>query len=177
MARKLLIVSILLLLTSVSFAQKKKKDREKKGQTEANSTYNEIGATLPPLNFYRRDGISLTEKDLNANAPLIIMLFNPTCEHCEQQAKIFQQHLSWFKDTELLLMAAEHMGPYLGYFVSNTGSDKYPSLQIGLDSSNFIKNTFRYESLPQINVYDKQRKLVKVFTGITPIDSLKPYIQ
>lgn len=177
MQRKLLIVTCLLTLSIVVYGQKKKKSNKQQETTTQIQGFKEIGAKLPPVRYYRRDGVYITNADLNNDAPLIIMLFNPTCEHCEEQARLFQQHLSSFKETKLLLMAAPAMGPYLGYFVKNTQSDKYPSLQIGLDSSDYIQNTFRYETLPQINVYDAQHTLVRVFNGSTPIDSLKPYIR
>ncbi len=177
MPRNLLIVACLLLTTTPGLAQKSKRDKSKKTVSTTEQNYKAIGANLPPLKFYRRDGVYLTEKDLKKDAPLIIMLFNPTCDHCEDQTRLFQKHLGIFTNSTLLLMAADKMGPYLGYFVNNTGADNFPSLQIGLDSSEYINKTFRYESLPQINIYDKQRKLIKIFTGLTPIDSLQAYIQ
>lgn len=176
MQRKLLIVGSLLLFAMVAFAQK---GRKKKNATAeyTGTNHTAVGAALPTIRFYRRDGAMITNEDLKAKVPTVIMLFNPTCEHCEDQARLFQKNLSKFSDANLLLMAADRLGPYLVHFVNATGSDKFPSLQIGVDSSEYINKTFRYEGLPQINIYNKQQKLVKIFSGITSVDSLQRYME
>ena len=74
-------------------------------------------------------------------------------------------------------MAAPNMKDYFVFFENVTKVSKHPEINVGLDSAGFIDKTFVYQSLPQINIYDKERKLVKVFTGDVPIDSLKPYIE
>jgi hypothetical protein len=47
---------------------------------------------------------------------------------------------------------------------------------VGIDSSGLVNQTFLYKLLPQVNVYNKERKLEKVFFSDVPIDSLKSYI-
>jgi hypothetical protein len=121
MPRKLLIVACLSLLAFSAFAQRGKKAREKSvPAASAGNNYKELGAELPPLRYYRRDGVVITDKDLKPDAATVIMLFNPTCEHCEDQARLLQQHLADFRDANLMLMAADKMGPYLSYFVNTT---------------------------------------------------------
>jgi len=178
MLRKFSVIVGLLSVCMVALAQNGKRGKEQKAATtETRQNYKEIGAPLPTVNFYRRDGVYITNKDLDNDASLMIMLFNPTCEHCEQQTALFEQNIGLFNRTNLLLIAAPGMGSYLQYFVNNTKADTYPQLQIGLDSSRYIEKTFRYETLPQINIYDRNRKLVRVFTGNVAIDTLKAYIE
>ncbi|MBS1776208.1 MAG: hypothetical protein JSS64_07995 [Bacteroidetes bacterium] len=173
MSRKLLIV-VLLLVSGFCNAQKRKPHPSQ--HNAPITSYKELGAKLPPINFYRRDGVSIRNEDITGRN-LVIMLFNPTCDHCEKQAILFEQNMAAFLHTDLLLVAASGMGPYLGYFVNNIHADNYPKIQIALDSSDYINQTFRYESLPQINIYDAKRKLIKVFTGNAPIDSISRYLQ
>lgn len=178
MQRKLLIVICLLFPAFISLAQKPEKAKEKRAllATDEKVNYKEKGTELPPINFYRRDGIYITNKDLKPDQPLIIMLFNPTCEHCEEQTVIFGKELDFSKN-QLILMAAPAMGPYLQNFVHNTQADKYPAIQIGLDSADYINQTFLYQTLPQINVYNKQKKLVKIFSGKVSMEKLKEYLR
>jgi hypothetical protein len=56
-------------------------------------------------------------------------------------------------------------------------TEEYPIMYVGTDSGDFLNNVFLYSQLPQINIYDKKRKLLKTFTGEVAIDSLKKYIQ
>ncbi len=66
---------------------------------------------------------------------------------------------------------------YLNDFATMMNLDNYPSLYLGIDSTDFISSVFLYQSLPQINVYSSDRKLLKTYTGEVAIDTLKKYIQ
>lgn len=120
----------------------------------------------------------VTEQDLDNGANLLVMMFNPTCGHCEEQADIFIQHISLFKKTKLVFMAGSQMLPYMDHFNRGRDMARFPeTIIMGVDSAQFIEKTFLYESLPQINVYDGERRLLRSFTGLVPIDSLTRYVE
>lgn len=173
----LLLLCCLLSSAFLADAQKNKKHkRHAKASIDKPINYMEIGAPLPPIKIYRRDGQYLTNETLKNDAHLIMMLFNPTCGHCEEVTMNIKDHIYLFKKSNLVLVAGAAMLPILPYFTNNTRVDGYPTIQIGVDSSEYIDKTYKQIALPQINIYDKDRKLVKIFTGDTPIDSLKQYI-
>ena len=120
----------------------------------------------------------LTNKDLDNGANLIVMMFNPTCSHCQDETVMLEKNSALFKQSKVALVASPNMQPYLGDFIKYTNADQYPSfMYLGIDSSDFIKKLFLYQSLPQINIYDKHQKLIKTYAGEVPIDSLSKYIQ
>lgn len=179
MLRKLLIITCLLGTVLVSFGQKKKKKKEKEETVAVSATvdYKQLGSPMPPIRMVTTDGKVITQNDVANDANLLVMLFNPTCDHCQEETILLAKNIYLFKKTKALLMAAEGMKDYLEFFESATHVSEYPTLQMGLDSSKFIDKTFRYMDLPQINIYDKDRKLVRIFNGDTPLDSLKQYIE
>jgi len=119
----------------------------------------------------------ITNNTVKNNANLILMIFNPNCGHCEDQTDTLEKYIFLFKKSKLVLACAPLMGPFLEQFEKDHHTNQYPTIQIGLDSSNLIKKTFLYTNLPQINIYDKKRKLIKTFIGGATIDSLKSYIE
>jgi protein-disulfide isomerase len=121
--------------------------------------------------------VYLTEKDVDNGANLFVMLFNPTCGHCQDMTKHIENNIGLFKKSNLVFIATPMMGQYLHDFTELTKSYEYPSIKVGIDSSRFVDNAFLYQMLPQINIYDGDRKLLKIYTGDTPFDSLKKYIQ
>jgi len=147
-------------------------------QKHSKKDYKSIGKPLPPLKIVTLDGKTITNSDVNYKANLIVMLFNPICEHCQDETQLLETNISLFKQSKLLMIAAPMMGTYLKTFVDNYHVDQYSNkIMIGLDSNSTIDNLFIYEPLPQLNVYNAKLKLIKVFSGNTSIDSLKPYIQ
>jgi hypothetical protein len=132
---------------------------------------------MPPLRVVYPNKAEYTDEGLKNNANLFVMMFHPTCEHCEEMGINLAKNIDLFKKSNILLIAGSAMAPYLEFYENGTKVNKYPKIKMGVDSSDFLNKTYLYEMLPQINIYDADRKLIKIFNGITTIDSLKPYIQ
>ena len=119
----------------------------------------------------------VTNKDLDNGANLLVMLFNPTCSHCEDETRLLEKNMDLFKNTKLVLMASPTAWDYMPNFFRTYNIATYPSIILGIDSGDFVSKVYLYSALPQINIYDAQRKLIKTFAGEVSIDSLKQYIQ
>ncbi|MCB9046094.1 MAG: hypothetical protein H6550_08130 [Chitinophagales bacterium] len=184
MLRKLLIITLLFSTVAVTYGQKKdKKKKNRKGKTEQVTTdpekidYKAEGAPLPHLDMTTRKGEKLTEKDFDNGANLLVMLFNPTCDHCQEMTVQLEKNIDLFQKSKILLIAAPSMMDYLEFYNNVTRYSKYPQITVAVDSAGYIDKVFTYTALPQINFYDKKRKLLKTFSGDTPIEALKPYIE
>ena len=181
--RKLLIITCLMGTVFIAFGQKQKKKKNKKQETAAAAAngevnYKEVGAPMPPIRMITADKKVITDADVANDANLFVVMFNPTCGHCQEETALIGQNIGLFKKSKVLLLASPNMNELMSFFESTTGASKYqPAMQVGLDSAEFITKTFRYEALPQINIYDKNRKLIKIFNGDTPLDSFKEYIE
>ena len=119
----------------------------------------------------------LTNKDVDNGANLFIMLFNPTCSHCEDETALIERNIGFIKNSKFLFLATPVMKPYLPDFVNMMHITDFPEFRIGIDSSGYLNNMFLYQALPQINIYDHDRKLLRIFTGEVAIDTLKKYIE
>jgi hypothetical protein len=119
----------------------------------------------------------VTNEDVNNGANLFIMLFNPTCGHCEDETAMLQKNIGLFKKSKFLMMVNPVMMPYLSDFVNRLHLADYPLFTVGADSAGYVNNVFLYQALPQINIYNAERKLLKVYAGEVSIDTLKQYIQ
>jgi hypothetical protein len=90
---------------------------------------------------------------------------------------MLQKNIFYFKKSKIVMMANPVMWEYLPNFNKSFHIDEYSTFTLGVDSSDYITKTFLYSALPQINVYNKERKLIKIFSGEASIDSLKGYIE
>ena len=138
--------------------------------------YRQLGSPMPPMRLVAEGGKVFTENDAVAGENLFIMLFNPTCEHCQEATAMFGKNDSLLKDGQLYLMGAANMLPYLDYFATTTGHKKHPVIRVGVDSSGFIEKTFNYQSLPELLIYDRNHRLVRTISSSIPVDSLLPYL-
>lgn len=201
MIRKLLIIACLLCSVDISAQSRyelqydENKMPEKPGKYEGKTSYKQPGDPMPPFKVITLPWVeifndggkekvreispmkTITNADLPKDKYTIIMLFNPTCGHCEEQTEQFEKNIGLFKNVQLLFIAAPIMGPYLGNYATKYHLNEYPQIWCGLDYDNFIDKAFLYYALPQLCIYDKNQKLIKNMSGGTPIDSLKQYIQ
>jgi thiol-disulfide isomerase/thioredoxin len=171
MLRKILLCA-LLAMPVAGICQKSGK-KPKPAPAAADIDYRVPGSPMPPLRIVTKERKSISTATVANDANLIVMMFNPTCGHCEEM----ENNIALFRKTHIVLVASAGMFEYLDYFQKNVKAEQYPSLKIGVDSAQFIDKAFNYEGLPQVNVYDKQRRLIKSFNKITTIDSIRQYIQ
>jgi hypothetical protein len=119
----------------------------------------------------------LTNQDFKNGANLFVMIFNPNCSHCEEETQLLEKNIHLFKQSKILLMTSPVVWESMDIFTKSMHTDDYKAITVGVDSSDFISKVFIYASLPQINIYDHSRKLIKTFSGDVPIDSLKVFIE
>lgn len=181
MLRKLLIITCLSTTVLVAYADKKKKSKKEVAQQETvddtSTNYKVVGSPLPRIYAVTGKGEKITTKDMANDANLFVMLFNPTCEHCQDETRLLMKNMDMFKNSKLLLLATDNMMSYLSFFNATTGVNKEPRILVAIDSANFVNRTFTYDGLPQINIYNKERVLIKQFHGSQPMDSLATYIE
>jgi hypothetical protein len=202
MKRNLLIIGALLLAVSAVFAQKKKKSKpsyiggsysgtglefdnsvflfpKKTDKPEIGFDYKQPGAPLPDFVIINKESIDITGKVIN-DANLLLIMFSPLCDHCEEETRMLIKNLFLFKKSNILMVAAPvQTKENISFFNATTKFAQYPAtIKVAIDSANVLGLLFNYNNLPQINVYDgKDHRLLHTFNGNTPLDSLKQYIQ
>ena len=195
---------LVVMLLSPAFLQAQQ-DTKITQNTQAFVDYKQMGSPLPPFLVMRYNDTSaqgrehlgkkerkhakkttdtvggtynlITAKDLDNGANLLVMMFNPTCSHCEDVTFMMEKNIDLFKRSKVVLVANKMMGEYLPDFAQRHHIASYPAMYIGWDSSQIIDNTYLYQALPQINIYDGKRRLLKTYTGEVPIDTLRKYIE
>jgi thiol-disulfide isomerase/thioredoxin len=116
-----------------------------------------------------------TIADFKQKGNFFLFMFNPTCGHCIQMAKLISDHQSDFAETNILFMAGGNMQPYMPSFYQASSIAKAPAVIVALDSSSTIEKLMVFQGLPQLNIYDSTGTLIKIKTGDIPIDTLKYY--
>lgn len=194
MTRNLLILACLLFISSLSFGQKKAKTPDlrlltipgtaalrpvKDPSSEVKFDYKQINAPLPSFDIFNHENKNISKEVLKHGGNLIVMIFNPVCDHCETQTRLFMDSISLFKKSKLLLIAAPIQSANLSYFESNVSFSKHSNtVTVSIDSAKVLDKIFNYIELPQLNIYDgKSLRLIKTFNSGAPLDSLRQYIQ
>ena len=137
--------------------------------------YKDIGSGLPHIKAVDGKLKTYTAADFSNQHNFFVVMFNPTCGHCIKMTKLIGANSAIFKNNHFLFLANSQMLPYFPEFQKETDIYKHPEMIVAVDSAYFIEKAYSYIVLPQINIYDANRKLIKTFTGETSLDSLRVY--
>ena len=104
------------------------------------------------------------------------MLFNPECEHCQEQLKLLLSLPEVAKTTNLVLTSTETL-PKIKLFYNKFHLEKYPWIYIGKDHKYFLGVFYKPKTIPVLAFYNKQKQLVYFNQGNVKkkqiIDALK----
>ncbi|RQO30859.1 hypothetical protein DBR32_09075 [Taibaiella sp. KBW10] len=131
----------------------------------AETDYKAIQAPLPSFSMETLDGKMIHQDHFPADKPLIVVLFNPTCEHCEDLGKDIVAHKEAFKNIPVVFIAAKDMKPYLAAYINTTGLKQMPETMVGADRSDVIPQIYEYKALPQTNIYNGKHQLIFKHNG------------
>lgn len=115
--------------------------------------------TLPNFSLLSTDSVAFTQNILAENKNTIIMLFNPECEHCQQQLRLLLTTKEVTQTANLLLTSTETLRK-LKDFYNKFQLQKYPWVYIGKDYKYFFGGFYQPKTIPVLAFYNKQKQLV-----------------
>lgn len=153
--KKLLLACTLLLACSFCFAQ-------------------DIPKTIPPFNMVLSDGVTYHNADkVEKNKPLMIVYFDPECQHCQEFTKKLVKNISKFNTVQIVMICSVPGLPPLKKFVDMFGLTKYPSIKAGTEG--MYQTTLKFydvDTTPFVALYDKDQKLITFHRTVPEIGTL-----
>src|SRR5690606_1251761 len=142
---------LLLLLSFTGFSQGsasegKDKTTRSKAPAETEFAYG-IGSAFPDFEYIDPDKQKHHSSEILGKDLTLLVIFNPTCTHCIESARLFQENLDAFEHAGIFYLAGEGMLPYLDAFYQETGLQKHGPVQVGVDNSRITYKLFLYQNL------------------------------
>jgi hypothetical protein len=118
---------------------------------------------IPPFSMMQSNGKVLKAQNLPMGKPIIIIYFDPDCDHCIKTMK------ELFSKAELFKKASIAMVTYLPVdkvieFEKSYSIKKHPNMYVGTEGSTFfVRNYYRIATMPYIALYTKNGDFVKEY--------------
>jgi len=120
--------------------------------------------SLPNFSLLTIDSVEFNQNILDGGKNTIIMLFNPGCEHCQEQLELFLSMPEVLRSTQIVLSSIEtHEKNRI--FYNKFHLEKYPNVYLGRDHKYFFGGYFRPKTIPVLAFYDKQKQFVLLNQG------------
>lgn len=117
------------------------------------------------------DSTSFTQNDLPKKKPVLLIIFSPDCEHCQQETEELKKNIKLFKKTEILMVSAMPY-PVIKKFYEDNGLKEFNNITVAFDRPYYLGTFYRVRTFPSIFLYDKKGNLKKEFDGSVPIQKI-----
>lgn len=128
--------------------------------------------TYPPVKLLLPDSSNYyTKADLPKKLPIILMLFNPQCEHCQHETRELTKNIDKFKDL-YIVMATFAPFDSMMKFRAQYNLASFKNIVVGQDTHYFLPSFFNIRNLPFHAFYNKKKELISAFEGSLPLERI-----
>ena len=144
-------------------------------QTDTTSLYLRF-PTLPPFSLTKiPDSSSFTKANLKKKKATVIIFFNTDCDHCQAEIKNLTAKIEQLKNVQIIMVSA--MGfTVLQRFYEDYKIADYPNITMARDPNFNFTSFYKAYFVPQVFIYDKNRKFLNVIRGIVPVEQISKII-
>jgi len=135
------------------------------------------GSALVQLNLTTPKGAMMTQNDLPKDQPLMLVLFNPMCDHCQKVATTIQEHIDLFKDITVVFLTGMNLISEIQNFITASGIIECRTVIFGGTDMELSSKIFMSKGIPQMMLYNKDHILQRTFFETLNIDSTLHYLK
>lgn len=123
---------------------------------------------IPPFNIQLVGGQYFKSTDLRQDQPLMIIYFDPTCDHCHLFINDLLEKIALFKDIQIVMITYVPLDQVKSYM---TGSElsKQPQIRVGTEGTTFVVRYF-YDivQFPYVALHKKDGTLISTYESKVP---------
>ena len=128
--------------------------------------------SLPPFKMYRSDKTIFSAAELPKTKPLILIYFDPDCDHCQKLMKELFQKIDAFKNAEIIMVTFKPIEEVAAFEKLNN-TQKHSNIVVGTEGTGFyVRNYYGLVTMPFTALYDKNGNLKYSYRKETLVDDL-----
>jgi thiol-disulfide isomerase/thioredoxin len=139
-------------------------------------TFSEV-STLPSFNLVLIDSSTIfNTRDISAGKPVILIYFSPDCEDCQAQIRSLLKNIDFLKNSKIVLLTPMPFNELKRFYISFQLTN-FKNITVGEDYEYAFGKLFKPTRFPFTAIYNGQKQLVKLYSGIIHITQIVKAIQ
>jgi len=128
----------------------------------------DIPKTIPPFNMVLADGVTYHNADkIEKGKPLMIVYFDPECQHCQAFTKDMIKSISKFSNDQIVMICSSPGLPPLKRFIEQFSLDKYANIKTGTEGMyHATMNFYKVDVTPFVALYNKDGALISFYRNV-----------
>lgn len=163
-------LQLLQLLALIFLFQCQKSEKISSAAQQTNTSEPAVNE-MPSMEVILLNGSKKNMKDVNED--VVIILFQPDCDHCQREATQIQERLRVFDDYSLYFISSSSLGEIEKF--STDYKLNGPQIHFAQTTVESILSNFGSIPAPSLYIYRK-KKLVKKFNGETNIEEVLKFL-
>jgi thiol-disulfide isomerase/thioredoxin len=136
------------------------------------STQAASAQTIPPFKMTMSNNQVFSAIELPKNKPLILIYFDPDCDHCQKLMEELFKKINEFKKAEIVMVTFKPVNE-LAPFEKKYNTAKYSNIKVGTEGTGFyLRMYYGLMTMPFTALYDKKANLNYTYRKETPVDDL-----
>jgi thiol-disulfide isomerase/thioredoxin len=154
MMKKCTVMAILLGIVTLGF-----------GQTDSTQPPYKRFPTIPPMKLLLPDSSTyFTKEDVSKKLPVLVIVFNPQCEHCRRETEGILGHIDQFKKIQII-MATMMSFDSMKVFYQQYKLNRFDNIVVGQDTNFMLPAFYNISNLPFLAFYNRRKELIGVADG------------
>lgn len=116
---------------------------------------------LPPFKMVTENGKVFTASQLPYNKPILLIYFDPSCDHCQDLTNKLIVHEGSLKTTSIAMITYVSVAE-VKKFVVQSKLQQYKNYFVGTEGNTFfLRDYFRLVKMPFVALYDKDGNFIR----------------
>jgi hypothetical protein len=123
---------------------------------------------IAPFDIQLVNGEHYKSSDLRKDQPLMLIYFDPTCEHCHAFISELIRKINLFKDIQIVMITYVPPDQVKSY-MAGSGLGKQPGIKVGTEGTTFVVRYF-YDivQFPYVALHKKDGTLISTWESKVP---------
>jgi hypothetical protein len=123
---------------------------------------------IPPFDIQLVNGQHFKSSDLKKDQPLMIIYFDPTCEHCHVFIADLLKKINLFKNVQIVMITYVPLDQVKSY-MSGSALGKQPDIRVGTEGTTFVVRYFYdIRQFPYVALHKKDGTLISTYESKVP---------
>jgi len=128
--------------------------------------------TLPAFDLLMTDSVShYTKADLPKSKPVLIILFDPNCDHCKHETEEILHHIDSLKNIQIV-MATNAGFADLKAFYQHYNLENFKNIKAGIEPKSYLAVFFAIHNLPYLAMYNGHGVLLRTHEGGMNVENI-----
>lgn len=174
--RRLLLLLLPVFAVASAYAQDKDTTNKQAEVADTLKPYQKT-PSLPVFNIRMMDSVTIFNTfNIPKGKKTMIVFFSPDCKHCNAQMKELVKGMDSLSDVQFYMITPVHSMTELRAFYEKYHLGNFKNIAlVGRDYEFFFGTFYGIKVVPDMALYDEQKKIIKLFEGNTTVSEIYKY--